>query len=96
MGAQRGPYPIKAILYLPYVWRDEEKEFVSIIDTMISLSLSTRVEFKLRMMNGRATATHAAYESAYTFCPSESMIVTSRHNVVFSRSTATEIMASRT
>ena len=38
---------------------------------------------KLRIMPKKVSSTHAAYESAHTFCPNGGLAISSRHNVQF-------------
>jgi hypothetical protein len=38
---------------------------------------------KLRIMDKKATCSHAAYEGTYVYCPKKSLITTSRHNILF-------------
>ncbi len=44
---------------------------------------NTNFRVKLRLMANTISPGYAIYDSVYSYCPSKSLVISSRHNIVF-------------
>lgn len=84
---------ISVIVHLPYRY-GKASELLAAARKIEALKETKKLaRAKLRIREDKAVSTLAAYESVYQFCPNESLIVTSRHNVEFEKGFAKEVLA---
>lgn len=55
-------------------------KYIKTITKQDSFNIS---RFKLRVMNNKAVSSHAVYDAVYNYCPNQTLVVSSRHNVKF-------------
>jgi hypothetical protein len=73
-------HEIRLVLYLPYTFKVTTKGLMEALASLLKLH---GLRARLRVRGNRAVSVHAMYESAYMFCPRPSVMVASRHNVLF-------------
>ena len=62
------------------------------MDKLLAISRKEGIiRVRLRILGNKTVSSHAVYESAYLYCPSKSVIVSSRHNIVFDQLFANEV-----
>jgi hypothetical protein len=85
---------ISIIIYIPYKFNKNEKLF-NIVNKTLTYILSNHFiinRIKFRIMDTKAVSSYAVYDSVYGYCPEDTMVVSSRHNVQFSRNFIAEIL----
>lgn len=85
MANEKHNIQLSLIVYMPYQFGYSKKlyDVAKYIKNSTKEKIYNISRFRLRVQNVKAVSTYAVYDAVYSYCPNQSLVVSSRHNVKF-------------
>lgn len=82
---EKSSIQLSIITYLPYKFGYSRPlyEVIKYIRNAAKQESYNISRFKLKVMNNKAVSSFAVYDAVYNYCPNQTLVVSSRHNVKF-------------